>query len=145
MTRQFEDSRPHRRAEDVNRDYDCGYESGGLRCRYPGAIGHGGLGGGPCYCRSHIRERGTLFAQQVLEQSQSWRAPDPEHEHDVKMQAWLDENFRMRLGESGHDYAMRCKVCCLSMMNGFRIKPMHDPAPVGRMREPGEDLEELEF
>lgn len=133
-----------RRLDDGN-SYACSYESNGMRCRYPGAIGFGGLGGGPLYCSTHIRERGTRFAQQAMEQSQSWRAPDAEHDHDVKMQAWLDQHFPLRSGESGHDYAMRCKVYCLSMMQGFRIKTMHDPVSPQRMREPGEDLDELEF
>lgn len=139
MTRQFEDDKPQRRADD-RVGYNCEYRNGGLSCKYPGTTAL--QTGGTCYCRVHIRDKGNLIAQQALEKSQTWRAPDVEREHDAKVQAWLDERFPRRVLESDHDYAMRLKEHCKAMLGGFKLKLVTDPPPQ-RMREPGEDMVEV--
>ncbi len=140
MTRQFEDDKPHRRSEDHS-SRDCAYESNGLRCKYPGANSHGILGGGPWYCRIHIREGGNALAWQCLEQSQTYRQPRPP-EDDLKEFTWLAENFPMRHDETRQQYNQRCRDKALGTLKGFRVKAVVNSGPV-RMREPGEDLVEL--
>jgi hypothetical protein len=136
--RQFEDKpdNPHRRAEDRN-SHDCAYQVGEMRCQYPGAISLNTTGGGPYYCRVHIRERGTLFARQALEASQGYRAPVVAEDT-----SWLDENFPMQPGESRQEYCERCRAYALSMLGTFRPKPVVNTEPA-RIREPGEDLVEM--
>lgn len=128
----------HRRADDPPvRDGRCCYESGGLRCRYPGNNSHSILGGGPWYCSVHIAEMGTRFARQAVDESQSWRPPEPA-ELDPRTDAWFLENFPVMAGETKHEFALRCQAHCRSMLKGFRFKP------VVSMREPGEDEQELD-
>jgi hypothetical protein len=148
MTRQFEDNPPRRRAEDHN--HDCAYESGGLRCGYPGAIGHGVAGGGPMYCRTHIREQGNHIARQAIEWSLKYRPPS--YEIDTRNDPTLVAlGMAQRDGESDHDHAMRCQGWCMARLKRFRFMPVVDAAAPGadwplpppqRMREPGEDLDE---
>lgn len=137
-------------SEDHNR-HDCSYESAGQRCRYPGAISLGTTGGGPWYCRVHARERGSRFAQQALEQSQSYRAPVVEENL-----TWLAEKFPMQAGESRGGYNARSRAYALSMLGTFRAKPVAGPPravntePVrirqaDAVREVGEDAIEVEF
>lgn len=153
MTRQFDDATPQKRIDSLDRRHDCAYESGGLRCRYAGTIGDGTNGGGACYCRTHSRHRGTLFAQQALEASQSYRPPVVEDDPCLDPDSWLARNFPMRPGELRRDYNRRCKVYALAMLGRLRVKPvvgfvsadaaLERTGSARRMREPGEDLVEL--
>ena len=129
-----------RRTDDDN-DRTCAYQSNGLRCKFPGAISHGILGGGPWYCRIHIREGGNALAWQCLEQSQRYQAKRPP-EDDLEGLTWLTENFPMHPDETRQEYNLRCRAKAMSALKGFRPKPVLDTEP-GRMREPGEDLVEL--
>ena len=130
--------------EDTN-NHDCAYQVRGLRCKYPGAISPGILGGGPWYCRIHIREQGNAIAWQCLEQSQRDR-PEPVAED----RTWLDEHFPMQPQETRQEYNLRCRAKALgaglgpSTLKGFRVKPVLSLAngPVA-IREPGEDMVEL--
>lgn len=117
---------------------DCAYESNGLRCKYPGAVSHGILGGGPWFCRIHIREGGNALAWQCLEHSQQYRKhPEPKTD-DLAEFTWLAENFPMLPDETRQQYNMRCRDFALSSLKGFKPKTvLSSVAP--RMREPGED------
>ena len=115
-------------------DPRCAYENNAERCRYPGSISAGTLGGGPWYCRVHIRERGTQFARQALDASQSYREPPPVTpgdllNDDLKELTWLTENFPMNPGETRQEYNMRCKEFALSNLRKFSIKPVVSNAP----------------
>ncbi len=140
MTIKIDDDQPHRRSADHS-SRDCAYESNGLRCKYPGAGSHGILGGGPWYCRIHIRDGGNAIAWQCLEQSQHSRTPRPP-EDDLKPLTWLAENLPMHPGETRQQYNLRCREKALGTLKGFRVKAVVNTEPQ-RMREPGEDLVEL--
>lgn len=122
-------------------DQLCAYQANGLRCKYPGAISHGILGGGPWFCRIHIREGGNALAWQCLEHSQRYQAP-VEPKDDLSGLTWLTEHFPMNPGETRAAYNLRCKAFALARLQCFRPKPVVNSDPV-RMREPGEDCEEL--
>ena len=119
----------------------CAYQANGLRCKYPGAISHGILGGGPWYCRIHIKDRGNLIGNQALDESQRYRNSS-QPEDDLKDLTWLAANFPMRPDETRQEYNLRCRAKALSALKGFRPKAVVNSDPV-RMREPGEDMEEL--
>ena len=119
-------------------DPQCAYENSGLRCRFPGSIALGTLGGGPWYCRIHIKDRGNLIGNQALDESQRWKATEPKDDL-----SWLDENFPMRPGETRQEYNLRCRDYALSALKGFKPKPMGGYTAPVRQREPGEDLVEL--
>lgn len=130
-------------------DHTCAYQANGLRCKYPGAISHGILGGGPWYCRIHIREGGNALAWQCLEHSQRYQVPSKPAD-DLKDLTWLVENFPMRPDETRQEYNLRCRAKALSALKGFRPKPVVNTDPVRMalalghpVREPGEDLVEL--
>ena len=129
---------PHRRADDRD-SHDCAYQTGSMRCRFPGSISHGTNGGGPWYCRVHARELGNQIARQCLQESQTYREPRPP-EDDLKEFTWLAANFPMRAGETRQAYNLRCRT--KSMGAGFEMKRMVNSEPT-RMREPGEDMCEL--
>ena len=122
-------------------NHNCAYQSNGLRCKFPGAISHGILGGGPWYCRIHIRDGGNALAWQALEQSQRYQTPRPP-EDDLEGLTWLTKNFPMNPSETRQEYNLRCRDKSLSALKGFRPKAVVNSEPV-RMREPGEDFEEL--
>ena len=122
-------------------DQLCAYQANGLRCKFPGSISHGILGGGPWYCRIHIREVGNSLAWQCLEHSQRYQSP-VEAKDDIKDLTWLAANFPMRPDETRQEYNLRCRAKALSALKGFRPKAVVNSDPV-RMREPGEDMEEL--
>lgn len=145
-----DEGEPRRRADDPPvRDDRCCYEASGLRCRYPGNHSLGVLGGGPWYCSVHIANMGTHFARQAVDESQSWRPPDPV-ELDPRTDAWFLANFPVLPGEDKREFALRCRAHCLTMLNGFRFKPVmhmalgHPVAPGHPVREPGEDEQEFE-
>lgn len=146
--RAFDDKRTTH-AGNAPADYACDYQSGALRCKYPGTIGLSTLGGRPLYCRIHIRERGTLIAQQALEASQNYRPPVIDDDPCDDPNSWLARNFPMRPGESRHEYNQRCKAYALAMLGRLRVKPVAVPPRAvsfgepERMREPGEDLVEM--
>ena len=118
-------------------NHNCAYHETHLICRYPGAISEGTNGGGPWFCRIHARDRGSMIASQVLRASQTWFVNPP-----VDDTSWFDENLPRQAGETQHDYNFRCRDHALSMLKGFRPKPVLDTQPK-RMREPGEDAVEL--
>lgn len=122
----------------MTENHNCSYQEGSLRCAYPGAISEGTTGQGPWFCRIHARDRGSLIASQVLRASQKWQ-PKPA----VDDLSWLAENYPMRPGESRHDYNLRCRDYALSMLKGFKPKPMAGYSAPVRQREPGEDMVEL--
>lgn len=122
-----------------NSNRDCAYESNGQHCRYPGAVSHGILGGGPWYCRIHIRDGGNAIARQALDHSQHYRQPLPP-EDDLKALTWLTAHFQMLPRETRPAYNLRCRA--KSMGKRFEPKRIVNSEPI-RMREPGEDLEEF--
>ncbi len=126
----------------MNDDKLCAYQANGLRCKYPGSISHGILGGGPWYCRIHIREGGNALAWQCLEHSQRYQAP-VEPKDDLKDLTWLAVNFPMNPGETRAAFDKRCRDYALSALKGFKPKPMGGYTAPVRQREPGEDLVEL--
>ena len=122
-------------------DPQCVYENNGRRCKYPGSIALGTLGGGPWYCRIHIKDRGNLIGNQALDESQRYRNSS-QPEDDLKDLTWLAGNFPMNPSETRQEYNLRCRDKALSALKGFRPKAVVNSEPV-RMREPGEDFEEL--
>lgn len=150
MTRQFEEDKPQRRADDRSSHslHDCAYEANGMRCKYLGSWASNKSG--PWYCSAHASERNTSFADQVLQESQiPPRRSPPQPNDDLKDLDWLNENFPMQPGETRQEYNMRCKDKALSMLSGFRPKSVvnTDPGPQPasqpqRSREPGEDMVE---
>lgn len=99
-------------------DLACAFEYRGERCKNPGSTSDGTGGGGPWFCRFHVRVRVGRSALRELELSQlaAAEAPAPE-----KLE-WLDKNLPRRAGESDHDYAMRCKAAALAGLKTLRLK-----------------------
>ena len=51
----------------------CSWESGGIRCLYPGSISHNISGAGPWFCRWHFDCTDPIYGMQVIDQSKSYR------------------------------------------------------------------------
>ena len=98
-------------------DLACAFEYRGERCKNPGSTSDGTGGGGPWFCRFHVRGRNGRAALRELELSQiGASAPEPE-----KFE-WLDKNLPRKPGETDHGYGMRCKAAALAGLKTFRMK-----------------------
>lgn len=54
-------------------DYQpCEWQANGTRCKYPGSITSGMLGGGPWYCSAHYGCADPVIGAQIVERSQSY-------------------------------------------------------------------------
>lgn len=50
----------------------CEWDANGTRCRFPGSLSHGQLGGGPWYCGWHFRCSDAITGARIVEQSHEW-------------------------------------------------------------------------
>lgn len=129
-------------------DYQpCEWQANGMRCKYPGSLSSGLLGGGPWYCSAHFACADPVIGAQVVERSQSYVW---EHPRERYLKRPIPPLIPMDLKGDGLDWARRIMLRLdrgevLPHISGELARAalgLTDPKPPER--QPGQDDDERE-
>lgn len=102
----------------------CEWDSGGVRCKYPGSLTTNTHEGGPYYCRHHFGCDDPIFAADVVEASQDYRR-ETDAEVVARMNAEAKKNLAEKYGlvrgesESSKAYIDRLRAHCKTLKGGM--------------------------